>query len=341
MAVTPQNDKNGMKQAPVKKQKRPGFFSRHVGITYFLITFGCCVAAFAALGLIIYYVLLPRTSPVSANSAVSGLSSSPSASSSASSAPLQNNAGSFTMLLIQYDDSTPVSSSAGQAVPAALTLLRLDADKENVKVMAVPVELACQYNSQPATLGSVYTTGGVQGLATALLTKTGIRADYTCAVPFSKLSAIMNDLSGFNYNVPYAVSYVARDQKVYSVNKGQQHLGGGEVEALIGSASYPGGTLQKYEAQANFLCALAKEKLSGVYLENAQSFYGDVFKNVTTGFQLSGLTNRQALFQAAANKGDGFSVITPEYTPTVVGQTAAFDYTTADIAVFKANFNAK
>ncbi|MDR3551598.1 MAG: LCP family protein [Clostridia bacterium] len=338
-----QND-SAAKQRPSsgnKKPKRPRFFTRHVGLKYFLITFGCCMAVCAVFAGVVLYMMHSQASSSSSGASTASVQTISSAAQvSASSTVPAVNAGSFNMLVVNYDDSTAVASSPTSGQPAAITLFRLDEANSRMAVMSVPIELTVSYNSVQSTLGSVYASGGISALASAFSQKTSIHLDYTCGVPFSKLSKIMDDLGGLNYSVPYSISYVTNDQRVLSVEKGSQHLNGNAVETLLGSTSYSGGTLQKYDLQTDFIKAFVKDRLSGVYISNAQAFYGDVLSNVQTAFQVSDLSSRAGLIKSIEAKGGNYiATVKPQYTPTVQGTVSVYDYGSDATALFSKYFN--
>lgn len=321
------------------RKKKPGkkhskfylFLGKHPALRIFLIAFGCCIVVFGILAVVMISSL---TSPTSGKtSSVANTISIPTPASS-SHPVVYSDKDSFNLLLVTYDDSTPVAttvstSSGAQSqigMPATIAVVRLDAANNRFAIWQVPLEQAVPHDGTNVSAALDYKNNGVSGLSGDLAKKVGITIGYTCVVPFSKLSLIMNTLSGLQYTVPSAMSYTGNDLAVHQAPAGPQLLQGDGVMAMLGVLNYGSTSVDKYNMQAALLKAFLQAKFSGTYLTNASSVYNVVLSYTQTNFYVTDITSRLSTLQRVTSQGgDYIKILQPTYIPVVQGNASVFD----------------
>lgn len=333
-------------QPPLPEEKKPGFFTKHAGLRYFLITFGVCLVIG---GIITAYMLLSLradVTPTRSTSVPSVAISIPDQSSSKPSVAVADS-DSFNLLLVTYDDSPVTVQNASSAqttpgLPATIALVRLDQANTRVAVLPIPLELQATSDGVTDTVGDFYAKNGISGLTAAVCAKLHAGVNYTCAVPFSGLSKIISAVGGISYKVPYDASYTTNDQRPLTVKAGTQYLNADTMEAMLGSASYGGGSLQKCDVVADFLKSFLQTKLTGTYIDNAQTIYTNVLAAAQSTLHASDLAGRADTLRTVTTKSADFvRIIKPQYTPIVQGQTSVFDYNAESASLFTIYFKAK
>lgn len=316
------------------KPKKLGFFGKHPGLRFFLITFLCCCIPLAIFTIYLVYQLTPH--PVTAKQQTepfSNVSSKPAAASSSNPAsPFLNL--SFNMLIANIDDSSNK--------PVQLSLLRLDAANDRVAVMPIPLELLVNSSGTDHSIADEFAATGINGIKDCYSKITNIKIDYTCVIQSSKFSGVIDNLGGIDFGIPQDISYTMPDSSIVQIQKGTQHLNGKQAVALINFSGYPEGNIKKYTVQNDLLKAFIIQKLNGHYIDNVNITYKDVFKNIESGFSLNDLSNRVALLRILAKRGNDFvKTVTPCYVPVIIGSISLLNYDQNAPDFFKNCFNLK
>jgi anionic cell wall polymer biosynthesis LytR-Cps2A-Psr (LCP) family protein len=189
------------------------------------------------------------------------------------------------MLLCVYSDS--------DASPAQFMLYRLDVAKKRTVVMPVPLELAASPKGTVQSLSDIYKSGGSDSVRQALSVLMSIKIDCYCDISSGNFIKIFNTLGGIYSGVPQNFSFVIPDGNsvINLTASSKQYLSGPKIYALIASSGYSGGPTQRYNEQSAVMKEFISEKLTGYYLNNAVTYYGNIFNLIETNFTMNDLLN--------------------------------------------------
>jgi anionic cell wall polymer biosynthesis LytR-Cps2A-Psr (LCP) family protein len=311
------------KPEKIKKEK---FFSKHLGLKYFLITFGGCLVVFGIVATIFILSILPP-------SLTAKVSSSNVSSSIIQASSKVSDKDTFNMFIVNVDDSVNK--------PVQMAIFRLDETSNEMAITIVPLELLSATNSN-TTLSDVFTNQGLAALTTTVTKITRIKMNYTCLIKCSDLQNLVKMLNSVSFNVPYDISFTDTKNAVTTVTKGNRNLTGDQVRAIISSTSYIGGNAQRYKVQGDLLKAFIKAKLSGNYLDNANSIFKNVFPLMKTDLQFNDFLNKIGTFKKVSSQStDYITIVSPDITPIIKGNSSVFVYGTNASQKFYENFDAK
>jgi anionic cell wall polymer biosynthesis LytR-Cps2A-Psr (LCP) family protein len=297
-----------MKKIQNKKKKitKGSFISSHTGFCAFLIAFFCCAVIFGGIAFSVIHSVTPTAQTSSAPvTAVGSLSNSSAAQISSSE--------SFTMLISVYSDS--------DGSPVQFMLYRLDAAKKRTVVLPVPLELSISSNGKVQSLPDIYKTGGCDGVRQALSSLMSIKIDYSCDISSANFIKIFDSLGGIYSGVPQNLSFVMPDDNsvVNLTASSKQYLSGAKIYALIASPAYTGGPIQRYNVQSALMKEFISEKMTGYYLDNAVTYYGNVFNLVDTNFTMNDLLNTEDALNAYSSS-TSIVIPNPSYVASPSGK---------------------
>lgn len=199
--------------------------------------------------------------------------------------------GSFTMLVSLHSDSG--------GAPVELILYRLDTQNKRTAIMAVPLELMLPQNGNTVSTAEIYKQGGNRALRSALSRKLSINIDYGCDMGTDNFIKIFDTLGGLYCGVPQDLTYTMPDGDKVSLSASKsQYLSGAKIYALISSPDYKGGEMQRYAVQEALMKGFAEQKLTGYYIENANSCFGSLFNIVDTDFKMIEIIKLSDAFDA-------------------------------------------
>lgn len=289
-----------------KKLKNKSFYINPV-IFNFTISFLCCTIIFGSVALITY-----RTAETFYN--VSGAVAS---SSSSSELSLPKDTDGFTMLISVHSDSG--------GFPVEFILYRLDTIKKRTDVLSIPIELMLPQNRNQVSAADIYKQGGNKALRSALSQTLSINIDYSCDIGSGSFVKIFDTLGGLYGGVPQNMTYTMPDgSKVNLSASKNQYLSGAKIYAMIASPDYKGGIIQHCAMQETIMAEFIEQKLTGYYIENANSYFDSLFNIVDTDFKMIEIIKLTDAFKAYS-VSSCIVTLTPSYNVGAGGQMTFAD----------------
>jgi anionic cell wall polymer biosynthesis LytR-Cps2A-Psr (LCP) family protein len=238
----------------------------------FIITFSCCAIIFgAAVSAMLYYMIPSLKASAKASAAYSSSISYPASNS-------------FTMLIGVYSEK--------DGSPAELLLYRLDTVKNKTIIMPVSTGLAVNFQGASCPVSDVYKSGGISGVSTAIQGLLSIKINFTCNISSGNYLKIFDKLGGLYGSIPESLAFTLPDGSTVNLNaSSKQYLAGNKIYALIAYPSYSEESIRLKE-QSNLMKEFVTEKLSGYYINNPSTYYGDVFNLVSTDFSMNELLKK-------------------------------------------------
>jgi anionic cell wall polymer biosynthesis LytR-Cps2A-Psr (LCP) family protein len=284
-----------------KPKSTESFFNRHLGMMFFLISFLSCVIIFGVIAAFLMRSILP----INTNSSDSDSNiSKPVAGVSAATL---NPSDTFNMLLAFTDDTT--------GKPIQFMLLRLDSQARRLAVMSIPQELKMSYNGANKTITAMFSENGFSATQKTFAAYAGIKIDYYCSATTTNLSSIVNSFGGITYNVTNEINYtLPQDNRIVTVKAGNQYLEFNKIISLISYNAYPE-LATRYQVQTELMKAFVVQKFSEYYLDNASTFFKNIFNNVNTNFSMNDLLTKLDSFKKiSSGGGDYVYALTPTFT---------------------------
>lgn len=199
----------------------------------------------------------------------------------------------FTMLISVHSD--------GDGTPVEFMLYRLDTQKKRTAVMAIPLELMLPQNCSRVCVTDIYKKGGNKAVRTALSQQLSINIDYGCDIGTDGFVKIFDTLGGLYCGVPQDMIYTMPNGSSVELSASKnQYLSGEKIYALISSPNYKGGAEQRYAMQEALMRGFAEQKLTGYYIENANSCFGGLFNIVDTDFSMIEIIKLSDAFDACS-----------------------------------------
>ena len=162
----------------------------------------------------------------------------------------------------------------------------LDADIEKVKKYASSTDKAERKQLDK----DIRRDFGLKYLQTLIYYNFGIPTDYRAQVNIAGFRGIVNAIDGVDLYISQPMHYEDPYQDLYiHFNPGQHHLNGKKAEEFVRFRGYPGGDVQRLDAQKLFIDAFMDKLLSFSTITKIDDIVSEVQKNLYTNISFNNL----------------------------------------------------
>ncbi len=152
----------------------------------------------------------------------------------------------------------------------------------------------------------------------------GLPIDHYIVVSIEAFRNVVDTVGGIDVNIPVTMNAYDSKDVLHHIEKGEQHLNGGEAEAFIRHRnSYAMGDLGRVEAQRNFYAAFIKAMLGMSYSQMA-TVAGKCYDDFSTDMKLGDLLSYAKTAKELSTESISFFAVPGQsgtYSPQGVGRS--------------------
>lgn len=244
-------------------------------------------------------------------------------------AEIISSSDSFNMLILTY---------GADGLPVQLMLYRLDNTKNVMVVMPIPLELKIEQNGAVQTISEELKHSGTGLTVSALEATAHIKIGYYCVVSADNLAKVMDLFGSFNYTVSKDISCTLPGSgRTVNIQSGSNTIDSTKAIALMSGTGY-NNLSERYGAQAGLMKAFVSQKLTGYYMDHAESLFKSLFNVVRINFSYNDLITRLNTIKTVSERSNFVTSLVPSVKDVSQGETTMMNFDDKTIEQIKNNF---
>lgn len=173
----------------------------------------------------------------------------------------------------------------------SIVMIHINNKLKKFMLSAIPSNMSLLVDGVYTTLGSLYSSKGIEYFCNKVTAVTSLKIDYYAAIALSDFAKIIDTINGISFNVPTDMVYEDPDQDLrINLTKGQQQLNGDKAVKMLRYRSYSDGDISRMGIAIEFAKNLLT-KITGVdYITRLPSIYSLFMESIETNFTETDLT---------------------------------------------------
>lgn len=173
----------------------------------------------------------------------------------------------------------------------SIVMIHINNELKQFMLSAIPANMSLLVDGVRTTLGSLYSSKGIEYFCGKVTAVTSLKIDYYAVIALNDFAKIIDNINGISFNVPTDMVYEDPDQDLkINLPKGQQQLNGDKAVKMLRYRSYSDGDISRMGIAIEFAKNLLA-KITGVdYITRLPSTYSLFMESVETNFTENDLT---------------------------------------------------